>query len=294
MATWPNRTAPRRWSGSRPGRSRCWCAATWPRAVSISPTCRMSSTTTCRSMPRTMSTASAAPAARGRDGKSFTLADTVRWAFCVADREADRQDDPGHHHRRPRHPGLRGSATGVADAAAVAAAVRLAATASRGDAGRGDGSRSEDAAAANVARDATSRTKRRPAQRRPLRSNRSRSRAGRTAQVEARPQADDGRPARSARRADRVCRPSEMSRAPAPARAGRRTPGWRTQRRRTPSFGRERQGRGPSAPRTVTRAYTRPSSAGRNGSKSAKAATVTATTTTACPSSASATTCRPS
>jgi Lhr-like helicase len=42
----------------------CWWPPTWPRAGWTSRMCRRCSTSTCRSTPRTMCTASAAPAAR--------------------------------------------------------------------------------------------------------------------------------------------------------------------------------------------------------------------------------------
>ena len=44
---------------------RCWCAATSRRAAWTSAACRTCSISTCRTTPRTMSTASAAPAAPG-------------------------------------------------------------------------------------------------------------------------------------------------------------------------------------------------------------------------------------
>ena len=63
MATCRNRSAPRRSSASRTARSGCWSRATSRRAASTFKACRMSSISTCRSMPKITSIASAAPAA---------------------------------------------------------------------------------------------------------------------------------------------------------------------------------------------------------------------------------------
>ena len=50
---------------------RCWSRPTSPRAGSTSPTCRTSSTSNCRTSPRTTSIASAAPAAPARKARPF-------------------------------------------------------------------------------------------------------------------------------------------------------------------------------------------------------------------------------
>ena len=65
-ATKASSSAPRRSKPSSPARRACWSPPTSPRAGWTSTTCRTSSTTNCRTPPRTTSTASAAPAAPAR------------------------------------------------------------------------------------------------------------------------------------------------------------------------------------------------------------------------------------
>ena len=62
MAIWRSRSAPKRWRSSATARFRSSSPATSPPAVSISKASATSSISTCRSMPRTISIASAAPA----------------------------------------------------------------------------------------------------------------------------------------------------------------------------------------------------------------------------------------
>ena len=62
-ATRASRRVWKRSTRSRKASCRCWSPPTSPRAASTSTTCRSSSTTSCRTCPRTTSIASAAPAA---------------------------------------------------------------------------------------------------------------------------------------------------------------------------------------------------------------------------------------
>ena len=69
-----SRSVPRRWSASRTARSGCWSPATSRPAASTFRVCRTSSILTCRTTPRIMSTASAAPDGPGGRDAALTLA----------------------------------------------------------------------------------------------------------------------------------------------------------------------------------------------------------------------------
>ena len=68
------------------GDLKCWWPPTWPRAAWTWPACLASSTTTCRTTPKTTCTVSAVPAARARRAKPSRCSRRKKSASCSTSR----------------------------------------------------------------------------------------------------------------------------------------------------------------------------------------------------------------
>ena len=103
-ATRPSRSARRRWPSSRTASCSCWWPPISPPAGWTSRICRTSSTTSCRTIPRTTSIASAAPAAPASRARRSRWWRPTRKRCWPASRSCSRR--ASRSPQRPRRSGL--------------------------------------------------------------------------------------------------------------------------------------------------------------------------------------------